>query len=888
MSQIQMNKMLSSGNFKEEQAFWKEKLQGNIPISHFPFDFTNHTCTITKSVKEFSLAAPLGQKLWKMANGSDFGLYILLLSSVCFLINRHTDEKDILIGTPLFNSYSGTGVLNNHLFIGSSLNEEETFKEYIVKITKDIIDVRKHQNIPSSYLFELLNMEPYDAINYAVNMVVMLNNIQDESYLHNINPRLLIKFNRNDEKISGRVVFDSSHYHMETINKIVERLIMYLEQVTDNPSIKLVDIDIISLEERKLLETEFINTRTVFDYPSSTIHGIFELRANSMSDMPAIYYQGNSITYGEVNAEANRIANLLQENGIREGQIVGLSVERSPYMFYAILGILKAGCAYLPIEPNAPVERTKYILDDSRCEFVLTNDPNNSYLDYHNVRFLCDDQDSVAQKSMIPNMPLPSHDMDGSELCYVLYTSGSTGKPKGVMIEHQNVLNVLYGLQTKYPVTCEDAYLLKTTFTFDISVPELFGWFLEGGKLAILEHGAENNPEALLQAIKRYDVTHVNFVPSQFKFILDYIAEKRITDFGKLKYILFCGEVLSKDLIDKFIGINKDINMENLYGPTEATVYSTAYNLRDLSLHPIPIGKPLPNVRLYVLNKKEQMLPIGIPGELYISGAGVARSYLVNGHDEREINKKFVSDKFGKNGTMYRTGDLVQWLPDGNLKYIGRMDTQVKIKGYRIELQEIESVLRSYHDIVDAVTADKMNSDGDRYLCAYIRTNNEFIDLTDLRNFLLKQLPVYMVPSHFVLIDKIPTLQNGKVDRNALPDKDLRNFIRHAYVPPESELEQILVKVWQEILDYERVGVTDNFYDLSGDSIRALRIVSKLSEMGYHLEIKLFLNRPTIREMTSYIEKKSTLIEEESFTQSLPEDEMQSIIDAIAKVRHNE
>ncbi|MCK5057354.1 MAG: amino acid adenylation domain-containing protein, partial [Candidatus Aminicenantes bacterium] len=456
---------------------------------------------------------------------------------------------------------------------------------------------------------------------------------------------------------------------------------------------------------------------------------------------------------------------------------------------------------------------------------------------------------------------------------YVIYTSGSTGKPKGVVVEHRSVVNIITALQLAYPLRESDTYLLKTSYVFDVSVAELFGWFPGGGRLAILEKGGEKEPEKIITAIENFCVTHINFVPSMFNVFVDALSVRNIKKLSNLKYIFVAGEELLPGLVEKFRKYNTGITLENIYGPTEGTVYTGSYSLSNYEgSGSVPIGKPMPNVRLYILDRDENLQPIGVPGELCIVGDGVAAGYLNNPELTAE---KFINSGVGERravpGThhssfiahhsdlLYKTGDLARWLADGNIEYLGRMDYQVKIRGFRIELGEIENRLLSHEKIKEAVVVIRGENSGDKYLGAYIvvKSAEPVAVPSGLRQYLSRTLPDYMIPSYFVQIEKLPLTPTGKVDRKMLPEPEIKAGKK--YTPPQKDTEKKLVGTWSEILNRvpQTIGIDDHFFELGGHSLKAIRLLTKIHrDFDVSVTLTDFFNNPTIRWLSLFIEKK--------------------------------
>ncbi|MCU0290274.1 MAG: amino acid adenylation domain-containing protein, partial [Acidobacteria bacterium] len=558
--------------------------------------------------------------------------------------------------------------------------------------------------------------------------------------------------------------------------------------MSSNPQQEAAGIDIISEAERKQLLFDFNRTDEGIadDFPVyKSIHQLFESQLEKTPDHIAVFGHGQTrtntdnnnvetlraaslhITYLQLNEQSNQLAHSLIEKGAHPDCIIGIMMERSVEMIVAIMGILKSGSAYLPIDPLYPGERIDYMLKDSAAKILLT--AAECVFNFHHSSFII------------------HHSSHFSHLAYIIYTSGSTGRPKGVMVEHGSVINILQALQRAYPLLERDSYLLKTSFLFDVSIAELFGWFIGGGRLAVLAAGSEKDPLQILAEIEKMGITHINFVPSMFRVFIELLSPQNTAKLNSLKYIFLAGEALMPETVHAFQQWNKKIRLENIYGPTEGTVYSSRYSLSEWpGTGNIPIGKPIDNIQLYILNKYRHLQPIGVPGELYIAGAGIARGYLNNpeltrgffekppaGTDPEKLLFKHYLPYLpitNHQSPIYRTGDLARWLPDGPpaggapggvIEYLGRIDQQVKIRGFRIELGEIENCLRTHQDIKEAVVLQEKDAAGELCLQAYIvykgsgaTGENTQERVTQLRQYLSKSLPNYMVPAYFHKIEQ--------------------------------------------------------------------------------------------------------------------------------------
>jgi amino acid adenylation domain-containing protein len=576
----------------------------------------------------------------------------------------------------------------------------------------------------------------------------------------------------------------------------------------------------------------------------------------------------HALSYLELNKKANQLAHLLREKGVQpeaQDSIVGIMVDRSIEMILGILGILKAGGAYLPIEPGYPEERIDYMLADSGAKIFLTNLSEERHFNYQLSIVNCQLSRSLPRAPLHHSSFITHH---SSNLAYVIYTSGSTGKPKGVVIEHRSAVNILFALFKKYPFRETDCYLLKTSIVFDVSVSELFGWFLGGGRLVILGSEDHKDPRKILKTIEYAGVTHVNFVPSGFNAFLEILGNQNVGKLSSLKYIFLAGEALSPALVNKFRQSGSDVPLENLYGPTEGTVYASGYSLSHWDGNGnIPIGKPVPNIKLYILDTAGQLQPTGVVGELSISGEGVARGYLNNPELTAE---KFVPSSLLRfsasqllSFSLYRTGDLARWLPDPAargayiIEFLGRMDHQVKIRGFRIEPGEIESHLLTHEKIKEAVVLAK-----EMHLYAYIVVENRdasSLTVSELSEYLSKQLPDYMIPSYFVPLDSLPLTPNGKVDIEALHSYETTLDTRGEYTAPESDLERQIADTWKEVLKLEQVGIHDKFFERGGNSFNIVKLNSRLNEvLGEEIEVVTLFRYPTVSSFANHLSRQKS------------------------------
>jgi amino acid adenylation domain-containing protein len=617
-----------------------------------------------------------------------------------------------------------------------------------------------------------------------------------------------------------------------------------LEQVLDNPEVRLTDIELLEEDEKQRILYDFNDTKA--DYPKDkTIHQLFEEQVEKSPGNIAVVFGEKKITYEELNNKANQLARVLREKGVNSNSIVGLMVERSREMLIGIIAILKAGGVYLPIDPEYPHDRILYMLRDSNASIILTQANLEGRATFEGEVLLLDD-DKLYQKEEdrgnLGNVTKPQ------DLAYIMYTSGSAGKPKGVMIEHKSVVRLIKN-SNYIDFKVGDRILQTGAIVFDACTFEIWGAMLNGLSLYLVEKATILDAIRLEKALEENGITILWLTSTLF----NQLAEQKPEIFRSLRYLLVGGDVLSPKYINLVRKINKELTVINGYGPTENTTFSSCFKIEKDYEGNIPIGKPISNSTAYILDKSGNLVPVGIPGELCVGGDGLARGYL----NSPELTlDKFVPNPYIPDERMYRTGDLVRWLLDGNLEFLGRIDHQVKISGYRIELEEIAARLLEHKGIKDAVVIAKEDENKSKYLCAYIIGDKEF-KAVELREFLSKELPDYMVPSYFLQLDEMPMTHNGKIDRKVLPDPSGNIDTGVVYEAPTNETEEKLVKVWQSVLGINKIGINDNFFKLGGHSLKATILTSRIhKEMDIELTVVDIFQNNTIKALSVLIFQK--------------------------------
>ena len=855
------NKYLQSEPLQKQENYWLEQLSGEIPLLNLPLDYTRPTVQSFEGESlKFKLDAEMTGALKSLATTTGTTLYMVLLSAINILLFKYSGQEDIIVGSPIAGrphvDLAGVfGMFVNTLAMRNYPTRDKTYQSFLQEVKETALQAYENQDYQFEELVEKMNLRRDISRNPLFDVMFVLQNIEGKELeieglkvmdynMEQVPAKFDLTFTawEHGEELWFSIEYGVNLFKRATIERLSCHLQNLLRTIVKKTTIKLSEIDILSVAERQQLLYDFNDTFA--EYPKNkTIHQLFEEQVAKKPDHVALMFGTESMTYHELNVRSNQLARTLRAKGIKPNHLVGMMVERSFEMVIGILAILKAGGAYVPIDPEYPQDRIRFMIQDSGITILLTWSWLREKAQFNGDILVLDE--SELYQGLDTNLEPVNQ---ATDLAYVLYTSGSTGNPKGVMAEHRMLVNMLYDMERKCPLLHEDVYLLKTTYTFDVSTTEIFGWFIGSGKLAILPGGAEKNPEEIWQAMIQYGVTHINFVPSMLNTFIDILKMNQINHLGKLKYLVTAGEALTVHLVKKFFANFTGPKLENVYGPTE-TVYTTIYPLkRNVDYSTILIGKPMANYQIYILDASDKLSPLGIPGELCVSGHGLARGYL----NLPELTaSKFTPNPFKPGTQMYRTGDLARWLADGNIQYLGRLDQQVKLRGIRIELDEIESRLLELGSVKETVVIASEREDGDKYLSAYIVADSE-IATSELRAHLAASLPDYMIPSSFTRLEKMPLTPNGKVDKKAMPKPDETTSVE--YVAPRNRTEAILAQIWKEVLGRERVGVDDNFFDLGGHSLKATVVALRVhKELNVQLPLKELFKRPTVSGLGEYL-----------------------------------
>jgi len=851
------------GEVLERQlSYWKHQLVG-VSALDLPTDRPRPAVQTYRGAKQ-SLVLPktLSDQLQALSRKEGVTLFMTLMAAFQTLLHRYSGQDDIVMGSPIAGrTRSETegliGFFVNTLVLRADLSGNPSFRELLHRVREMALGAYEHQDIPFEKLVEELHPDRDLSRSPLFQVLFAFQNVprQTRELLGlTVSPVEIInetaKFDlslyiwEEKEGLRARLEYNTDLFDAPTIHRMLGHFATLVQGIVTNPDRHLSDLPILTEIERSQLLIEWNDTQK--DYPGDKcIHELFEAQVEKSPDAVAVVFEDKQLTYRELNIKANQLARCLRKLGVGREALVGICVERSLDMIVGLLGILKAGGAYVPLDPAYPKERLAFMLQAAQVQVLLTQQQLLSELPTdHGAQLLCLDTDwaKVAEQSdtNLDNTTTPEN------LAYVIYTSGSTGKPKGIQIPHSAVVNFLSSMQCEPGLAAHDTLLAVTTLSFDIAGLELSLPLTVGARVVIVSREVAVDGVLLAENLAKSGATMMQASPTTWRMLL----ETGWQGSNHLK-VLCGGEALSPEIATQLL--TRSSSLWNMYGPTETTIWSSIYRVETPNGQ-IPIGRPIANTQMYILDRHRQPLPIGVPGELYIGGAGLARGYL----NQPDITaEKFVSDPFrGKPGSLlYRTGDLARYLPDGSIEFLGRTDNQVKIRGFRIEVGEIESVVRQHSAVLDTAVVMHENYSGDKRLVAYVVGERESTPTADeLRNFLKRKLPDYMIPAAFVVVDSLPLTPNGKLDRSALPRPDQAGPDLATYRPARTPAEETVVKIWADVLNVERVGIHDSFFDLGGHSLLATKVVSRVRE-AFHIDLPLrsIFQAPTVAELVAVI-----------------------------------
>ncbi|NEW09936.1 amino acid adenylation domain-containing protein, partial [Paenibacillus sp. SYP-B3998] len=831
--------------FERESVFWSEKFDGEDTPTILPYSKAPGSSAVIAQTLSSKLSADVSERIIQMSGGSHLAAYMILLTGVQCLLYKYTNEEHILVGMPAVRNPNRSWLpIDDIVVFKDKVRTDSTFKSLLNALKHSLAEVLNHQSIPFRKMTERLHLRDENGIP-VVNTLVSLKELHSVDVNKSVIADIIFKFELEHDSIQLNLMYNENLYSKDFITQTVAHLNHLFAIVLYNPELEIGSVELLSEQEKHQLLHVFNDTAA--DYPrNQTIHQLFEEQAERNAEALAVVYEDKQWTYRELNERANRLARTLQARGVQAEQLVGILAERSLDMVVGILAILKAGGAYVPIDPEYPEDRIRYMLEDSGAQVLLLQAHLQEKVAFEGAFVLLDDEQSYHKTSS--NLTPINQSTD---VAYVIYTSGTTGKPKGTLIEHKNVVRLLFNSKNLFDFEASDTWTLFHSFCFDFSVWEMYGALLYGGKLVVVPSLTAKNPAQFLRLLSEQQVTILNQTPTSFYQLLREALAASGAEL-RIRKVIFGGEALSPQLLKDWRAKYPNTQLINMYGITETTVHVTYKEITEVEIEQAKsnIGYPIPTLRVYVLDANRKNVPMGVAGEMYVAGDGLARGYL---HRPDLTAEKFVDNPFEPGERMYRTGDLARWLPDGNIEYLGRIDHQVKIRGYRIELGEVEAQLQKVESVQEALVIARADDDGEKQLCAYFVADRP-LTVSELRGTLSQGMPSYMIPSYFVQLVQMPLTSNGKVDRKALPAPESSVNTGATYTAPRTPLEVKLVRIWQEVLGLEKVGVKDNFFDLGGHSLRATTLVSKVhQELNVDLSLRDVFRFSKIEELAQLI-----------------------------------
>lgn len=863
---------LKGDMLKKQLDYWQKQLLELPNVHSLPTDYSRPIAQTFNGASYCScIEKNITEQLLALCHAHDATLFMGLHAAFSTLLSRYSNSLDIVVGSPIANreqpEIAGLiGYFVNTLVLRNRFSPDINFIELLQQSKQMLLDAYAYQQVPFEQIIE--RVKPQRSLSYSPLFQVMLVLQNNENIglqlpglslepvvLENSAAKYDITLNvtEGEKGLELTWEFNTDLFFPATIERMAAHFNQLLQSVLLHPKAPVFTVNLLSDAERHQVQIEW--NKTQIDYPKdSCIHEFFEAQAATNPNAVAVIFEQQQLTYFELNEQANRLAHYLRDSRCMVAdKLVGICLERSSEMVICILAILKAGGAYVPLDPDYPPARLSYLLQDTKLDTVLSQGylVHGKSLPITAQQLICLDDVSIQQELLLrssDNLTSTEADVSSHHLAYVIYTSGSTGNPKGVMVEHNALVNRIDWMQQHYGCGPGDRILQKTPFSFDVSVWE-FMWPLSyGAALVLAKPEGHKDPEYLSQLIASQQISHLHFVPSMLASMLS------LGDLGscpKLRFVFCSGEALAVKHVQDFQAQCPHSELHNLYGPTEAAIDVSYWDCSQMATdtQSIPIGRPIHNIQLYILNSRGELAPRNVAGELHIGGIGLARGYL---HRQELTAEKFITNPFydstnpSSSKRLYKTGDLARWLPDGNVEFLGRIDHQVKIRGFRIELGEIEHALNSHEWVNDAVVLAKESLAGDKRLVAYLVAEKTENLIDTLRRDLSQSLPDYMVPSAFVVLDNFPLTPNGKLDRQALPEPDVIQYA--AYDPPVTNEEIIIASLWADMFGIKNEKITKhaNFFHIGGDSLSALKFKSIAAKHGLFFTIKEIIGLQTI------------------------------------------
>lgn len=866
--------------------FWGDQLSGELELLQLPTDRrrpASQNRKLTCERRQLQLPTKVTIGLRALSKQEDVVLFVTLLSGWAALLARWSEQDDVIIGTlkavrRSSSSKAEVSSLANVLPLRVLFHDDQTVKDLLGQVKGVMADAYRHEVLPFHDILEELGLSP-DSGNSPLFQVLMqfdesngsnahtaTDRCADSSRLpalplaHTLQPDLYLSLVEGEQHISGELLYDPELFDGETIGRLITHWQTLLAGMIEDAGTPISQLSILTARERALVMHEF--NRSVLEVPDGRLmHQLLEEQAHIRPDVIAVRDDGEQLTFSQLNRRSNRLAHYLSAVGVKPEVRVGICLERSLDMIVCLLSILKAGGTYVPVDPSYPADRLQHIVTDSDPIALLTQSWLADTLPQTGARVIALDEEADEIARQPAGNPDPqSVGIAPDHLAYMIYTSGSTGTPKAVMVSHRNVLSFLAATDKWLNLSQNGVWTQFHSYAFDFSVLEIWASLLYGNTLVLVPHEITRSASSFYRLLCQEGVTVLCQTPSAFRQVIGAQDKSHLAH--QLQSVLIGGEPLEVASLKPWYERNASdlTHLFNIYGPTETTVFITLHNIdrADIECGRVgsPIGSPIQGSRVYILDKHCQPVPIGVTGEIYIGGTGVARGY----RNRSELTKeRFLPDPFGgeTGARMYRTGDLGRWRVDGSIEYMGRNDFQVKIRGFRIELGDIESHLLACPGVREAIVVARENPSGDRRLVAYLTLEGlpeSSTPAVQLRAHLLSRIPEYMVPSAYVVLERMPLTPSGKLDRKALPAPDESSIAQRQYEPPRGEIELSLTRIWQELLRVPQVGRDDNFFEIGGDSLLGMNLIERVAEnFAIQMPTAAIFQAPTVQLMAMLV-----------------------------------
>ncbi len=875
-----LNERINNPESNADRAYWLEKLKGEITPLDIPTDFRRPVVkTYQGNSNYYSFSKEMKKNLDTFNIEKRSSLFMTLVAAIKVLLNKYSGKEDIIIGTPVAGRdhpdlENQIGYYVNTLALRDHVSPQKTFAELLAEVKRTATDGYTHQMYPFDKLVEEIKLPRDTSRSPLFDVMVVLQNFdisyrevfkRIESYQIPMNMSkfdLTFNFSDTGENLDLLIEYNTQLYKKERIDQIASHLFVLLETVMVNPAQELLAINVIGKEEQENLLRNYNDTSAAYPH-DKTIVQLVEATVDQYPSNPAVVYKEKVLTYAELNRRTNILAHFLLENfTISSGEAIGVLVPPSDNTIVILLAILKAGGAYVPIDSEYPDERIKHILSDSKTNIFITQNEHagrlNRLVEETGVECTILDFDELPGKYGLDESNPVGINSNPDTTAYIIFTSGSTGKPKGCPISHRNLVRLFINEKCNYDFNSSDVWIMAHSYCFDLSVWEMYGAFLFGGKIIVPDRSEVRDISAFVRLVHDHGITILTQTPGAFYKFIDTALESKFRKTLSIRYVIFGGEKLNPAKLANWIKAYPPgkVKLVNMYGITETTIHVTYHLITEEEIVNADgssnVGVPLPETKVYILDNQRMLTPIGIYGEIYVAGTGLSKGYL----NRPELTaERFIPNPYDPAEILYKSGDIARWIYDGTMEYLDRCDNQVQIRGFRVEMTEIELQLRQYPGIVDAVVVAN-DKEGTKELAAYLVSDNDLM-ISKLKSFLLATLPDYMIPSHFIQIEKIPLTPNGKLDKKSLPPA-IQNIASGAiFAKPVSEVEVSLLELWQEVLSTESISIHDNFFDLGGNSILLVKLYGKINALYPDvLELTDLFSKSKISEQAGFISQK--------------------------------